>query len=43
MRTGCRYTATGLLGRCLCHEYDHLDGILYTDKVVRMLDPDEFE
>ena len=37
------YTATGLLGRCLCHEYDHLDGILYTDKVVRMLDPDEFE
>ncbi len=38
-----KYTATGLLGRCLCHEYDHLDGILYTDKVVRMLDPDEFE
>ena len=37
------YTATGPLGRCLCHEYDHLDGILYTDKVVRMLDPDEFE
>lgn len=25
--------ATGLLGRCLQHENDHLDGILYTDKV----------
>lgn len=23
----------GLLARCLCHEIDHLDGILYTDKV----------
>ncbi|MGN1121221.1 MAG: peptide deformylase [Eubacteriales bacterium] len=37
------YTATGLLGRCLCHEYDHLDGILYTDKAIRMLDPSEYE
>ena len=37
------YTGTGLIGRCLCHEYDHLDGILYTDKAVRMLDPDEYE
>jgi peptide deformylase len=24
---------TGLLGRCLQHEMDHLDGILYIDKV----------
>jgi peptide deformylase len=23
---------TGLFGRCLQHEMDHLDGILYTDK-----------
>lgn len=37
------YTGTGLLGRCLCHEYDHLDGILYTDKAVEMLDPDDYE
>lgn len=37
------YTGEGLLGRCLCHEYDHLDGILYTDKVIRMLDPEEYE
>lgn len=25
--------ATGLLARAICHEYDHLDGILFTDKV----------
>ena len=37
------YTGTELFGRCLCHEYDHLDGILYTDKVIRMLDEDEVE
>ncbi len=37
------YTGTGLFGRCLCHEYDHLDGILYTDKALQMLSPEEFE
>ena len=25
--------AEGLLARCICHELDHLDGILYKDKV----------
>ena len=24
---------TGLLARAICHELDHLDGILYKDKV----------
>ena len=24
--------ASGFLARAVCHEYDHLDGILYTDK-----------
>ncbi len=24
----------GLLARCLCHELDHLDGILYVDKMI---------
>lgn len=24
--------AEGLLARCICHEYDHLEGILYVDK-----------
>lgn len=37
------YTGTEIFARCLCHEYDHLDGILYTDKAVEMLDPDDFE
>ena len=37
------FTGSGLIGRCLCHEYDHLDGILYTDKALEMLDPDEVE
>lgn len=37
------YTGEDLFARCLCHEYDHLDGILYTDNVLEMLDPDEFE
>lgn len=31
----------GLLARCLCHEIDHLDGILYIDKMERELALDE--
>ncbi|MBR4236418.1 MAG: peptide deformylase [Clostridia bacterium] len=27
-------TGTGLLAMALCHEIDHLDGILYTDKMI---------
>ncbi len=26
--------AEGLLARCICHEYDHLQGILYVDKAL---------
>lgn len=37
------YTGTALYGRCLCHENDHLDGILYCDNVLEMLDPEDFE
>ena len=37
------YTGSELFGRCLCHEYDHLDGVLYIDHVLEMLDPDDFE
>jgi len=42
-RTGKEYTVTGtdLMARALCHELDHLDGVLYIDKVLRMLDPSE--
>lgn len=28
------FDAEELLARCVCHELDHLDGILYIDKVV---------
>ena len=27
--------ASGLLAKAICHELDHLDGILYTDKVIK--------
>ena len=36
-------TGSGLTARCFCHELDHLDGTLYTDKVLRMIDPEELE
>lgn len=31
----------GLLAIALCHEIDHLDGILYTDKVIEEVEDDE--
>ena len=34
-------TGEGLVARCFCHELDHLDGILYTDKAVHILTPEE--
>jgi peptide deformylase len=36
-------TGSGLTARCFCHELDHLDGVLYTDKALRMLDPEELK
>lgn len=36
-------TASGLGAKAFCHEIDHLDGILYTDKAIKMLTPDEIE
>ena len=44
-RNGKYYTLTGtdLLARAICHETDHLDGVLYCDKAVRMLTPEEIE
>jgi peptide deformylase len=32
-----------LLARALCHEIDHLDGILFKDKVIRFIDKDDIE
>ena len=44
-REGNEFELTGydLLAKAICHEVDHLDGIIYTDKVIRMLTPDEIE
>ncbi|MBE6687073.1 MAG: peptide deformylase [Ruminococcaceae bacterium] len=36
-------TASGLGARAFCHEIDHLDGIIYTDKAYRMLTAEELE
>lgn len=30
----CIYKGEELKARCFCHEYDHLDGILYSDKLI---------
>jgi len=38
-----RYEGTGLKARCFCHEIDHLDGILYTDKVVKELSAEDIK
>ncbi len=31
-------TGEGMLARAFCHEIDHLDGILFTDKVIEYMD-----
>ena len=42
-RNGEWFEAEGeeLIGRCFCHEYDHLDGIVYTEKMDRFLTDEE--
>ncbi|MBE6949172.1 MAG: peptide deformylase [Ruminococcaceae bacterium] len=37
------YTGEGLTARCFCHELDHLDGHLYTERASRMLTPEELD
>lgn len=37
------YKGTGLTARCICHELDHLDGHLFTEKCERMLSEDEIK
>lgn len=36
-RYGYTFTLTGekYLARCICHELDHLDGILFVDKIIK--------
>lgn len=38
-----KVTGTEILARGLCHEIDHLNGILFIDNAIRMLEPDEVE
>lgn len=38
-----RIEGVELLARALCHEIDHLNGILFEDKVIRYVDPSELE
>ena len=33
----------GLTARCFCHEIDHLDGVLFTERAERMLSDEELE
>ena len=42
-RNGEWFEAEGeeLIGRCFCHEYDHLDGIVYTQVMERFLTEEE--
>ncbi len=44
-RNGEEFTIEGrdLLAKAFCHEIDHLDGIIYKQKAVRMLTPREIE
>ena len=35
------YKGSDLLAQAMCHECEHLDGILYIDKVIRYLNDDE--
>ena len=37
----CMYKGEGLKARCFCHEIDHLDGIVFTDRAKRMLTDEE--
>lgn len=37
------YEGEGLIARCFCHELEHLDGHLYTERAYRMLSQEEYE
>ena len=44
-RNGNEFTVEGkeLLAKAFCHEIDHLEGIIYKQKAIRMLTPQEIE
>ncbi len=44
-RDGEEFTVTGheLAARAFCHELDHLEGTLFTDKMIEQIDPEDLE
>ena len=42
-RKGGKYSlvARGFFARAICHEFDHLDGVVYTDKATNIKDAEE--
>ncbi len=38
-----RMNAAGLLARILQHEVDHLNGVLFIEKAIRLVDPEEMD
>ncbi|MBQ4129262.1 MAG: peptide deformylase [Ruminococcus sp.] len=44
-RNGNQFEVEGedLFAQAMCHEFDHLDGVLFKSKVIRMLSPDELK
>ena len=42
-RTGKKHTVTGtgLFARCMCHEFDHLNGVLYIDRADEVYDNED--
>ncbi len=38
-----RIESDGFMAQALCHEIDHLDGILFKDKVTRILDKEDID
>lgn len=44
-RNGDHFTinAGGLLAKAICHENDHLDGILFKEHIIRKIDPNELK
>lgn len=38
-----QFTGEGLYARCICHECDHLDGILYVEKAEELFDLNQDE
>lgn len=38
-----KITGDGMLAKAFCHELDHLDGVVFVDKVEEYIDPEEMQ